>query len=106
MLWAKRFDWTQMNMRSLASCLAISTFLSLVITDQWTYGSRLFSVGTTPNVNRSEEHTSELQSRQYLHSFPTRRSSDLRGSAELRDMATTFRLKLECCGPNDSTGRK
>src|ERR1035437_5656981 len=26
---------------------------------------------------RSEEHTSELQSRQYLHSFPTRRSSDL-----------------------------
>src|SRR5476651_2587475 len=29
---------------------------------------------------RSEEHTSELQSRQYLHSFPTRRSSDLAGS--------------------------
>src|SRR5947209_4285859 len=28
---------------------------------------------------RSEEHTSELQSRQYLHSFPTRRSSDLEG---------------------------
>src|SRR3712207_694354 len=26
---------------------------------------------------RSEEHTSELQSRQYLPSFPTRRSSDL-----------------------------
>src|SRR5947209_3792740 len=26
---------------------------------------------------RSEEHTSELQSRQSLHSFPTRRSSDL-----------------------------
>src|ERR1035437_7384969 len=26
---------------------------------------------------RSEEDTSELQSRQYLHSFPTRRSSDL-----------------------------
>src|ERR1035437_7696595 len=31
--------------------------------------------------SRSEEHTSELQSRQYLHSFPTRRSSDL-GSAD------------------------
>src|ERR1035437_9247989 len=29
--------------------------------------------------DRSEEHTSELQSRQYLHSFPTRRSSDLQG---------------------------
>src|ERR1035437_921357 len=28
-------------------------------------------------IERSEEHTSELQSRRYLHSFPTRRSSDL-----------------------------
>src|ERR1044072_113915 len=26
---------------------------------------------------RSEEHTSELQSHRYIHSFPTRRSSDL-----------------------------
>src|SRR6202049_4487873 len=31
-----------------------------------------------PEVDeRSEEHTSELQSHRYLHSFPTRRSSDL-----------------------------
>src|ERR687893_360331 len=30
---------------------------------------------------RSEEHTSELQSHRDLHSFPTRRSSDLSGSA-------------------------
>src|ERR1035437_6273239 len=29
-------------------------------------------------ARRSEEHTSELQSRRDLHSFPTRRSSDLR----------------------------
>src|SRR5476649_478858 len=29
---------------------------------------------------RSEEHTSELQSHRDLHSFPTRRSSDLRDS--------------------------
>src|SRR5476649_1962115 len=29
------------------------------------------------NVGRSEEHTSELQSHRDLHSFPTRRSSDL-----------------------------
>src|SRR5476649_1256168 len=29
---------------------------------------------------RSEEHTSELQSHRDLHSFPTRRSSDLRSS--------------------------
>src|SRR5438045_3014163 len=31
---------------------------------------------------RSEEHTSELQSLRHLHSFPTRRSSDLRGRYE------------------------
>src|ERR1044072_5185264 len=30
-----------------------------------------------PNSWRSEEHTSELQSHRDLHSFPTRRSSDL-----------------------------
>src|ERR1035437_4958009 len=30
--------------------------------------------------SRSEEHTSELQSRRDLHSFPTRRSSDLHGT--------------------------
>src|SRR5947207_970736 len=29
------------------------------------------------NTSRSEEHTSELQSHSDLHSFPTRRSSDL-----------------------------
>src|SRR3712207_4829991 len=32
---------------------------------------------------RSEEHTSELQSRQYLPSFPTRRSSGLHGLRSL-----------------------
>src|SRR4030095_4437553 len=31
-------------------------------------------------VERSEEHTSELQSHRDLHSFPTRRSSDLTAS--------------------------
>src|SRR5882672_5261041 len=31
----------------------------------------------TAGKNRSEEHTSELQSHRDLHSFPTRRSSDL-----------------------------
>src|SRR5476649_1390175 len=31
-------------------------------------------------INRSEEHTSELQSHRDLHSFPTRRSSDLGGN--------------------------
>src|SRR5882672_1722539 len=35
-------------------------------------------------VERSEEHTSELQSHSDLHSFPTRRSSDLPGGAARR----------------------
>src|SRR4030095_14040139 len=34
-------------------------------------------VGYTEADGRSEEHTSELQSHRDLHSFPTRRSSDL-----------------------------
>src|SRR5476649_2689663 len=34
--------------------------------------------GGAPSGGRSEEHTSELQSHRDLHSFPTRRSSDLR----------------------------
>src|SRR5476649_774335 len=34
-------------------------------------------VGLAQIPNRSEEHTSELQSHRDLHSFPTRRSSDL-----------------------------
>src|SRR5882672_586740 len=33
--------------------------------------------GALRDENRSEEHTSELQSHSDLHSFPTRRSSDL-----------------------------
>src|ERR1035437_4084849 len=37
-----------------------------------------------PHGERSEEHTSELQSRRYLHSFPTRRSSDLHPVKTLR----------------------
>src|SRR5476649_1638212 len=32
---------------------------------------------SSPQEARSEEHTSELQSHRDLHSFPTRRSSDL-----------------------------
>src|SRR5947207_647275 len=36
------------------------------------------------NTERSEEHTSELQSHSDLHSFPTRRSSDLAGNSRPR----------------------
>src|SRR5882672_5799820 len=42
---------------------------------------RLGAVGHVEVDYRSEEHTSELQSHRDLHSFPTRRSSDLRRSA-------------------------
>src|SRR5260221_537179 len=41
-------------------------------------------------MERSEEHTSELQSHRDLHSFPTRRSSDL--FYHLRQLGVTFRL--------------
>src|SRR5882672_2702217 len=37
----------------------------------------LFGRGPFCFLTRSEEHTSELQSHRDLHSFPTRRSSDL-----------------------------
>src|SRR5262252_6992938 len=45
-----------------------------------TYLVERLVVGLLANghVLRSEEHTSELQSHSDLHSFPTRRSSDLR----------------------------
>src|SRR5882672_3180208 len=38
-----------------------------------------------PAARRSEEHTSELQSHRDLHSFPTRRSSDLTYSPRRRE---------------------
>src|SRR5476649_1181427 len=37
----------------------------------------LHGADTAKRQDRSEEHTSELQSHRDLHSFPTRRSSDL-----------------------------
>src|SRR5476649_1239402 len=44
-----------------------------------------------PRVPRSEEHTSELQSHRDLHSFPTRRSSDL-----FRARSFAGRPRLRC----------
>src|SRR6266540_3647634 len=38
-----------------------------------------FPAAVIAACTRSEEHTSELQSHRDLHSFPTRRSSDLEG---------------------------
>src|SRR5476649_868215 len=42
---------------------------------------------------RSEEHTSELQSHRDLHSFPTRRSSDLPGCGRPRDCRRSGRIR-------------
>src|SRR5476649_1911224 len=43
----------------------------------WTTTTREHPTVHVEQVKRSEEHTSELQSHSDLHSFPTRRSSDL-----------------------------
>src|SRR6202012_4699879 len=56
-------------------------------------GRSLFERGLTPGssgnisvkLDRSEEHTSELQSHRDLHSFPTRRSSDLMSETKIRE---------------------
>src|ERR1035437_1730991 len=50
--------------------------------------------------DRSEEHTSELQSRRYLHSFPTRRSSDLCGKGISGPSAATGLEKNFCRPPS------
>src|SRR4030095_11317514 len=47
-------------------------------------------------LQRSEEHTSELQSHRDLHSFPTRRSSDLRTQRHSEGRTTRFLRCREC----------
>src|SRR5882672_9281812 len=48
-------------------------------------------------ASRSEEHTSELQSHSDLHSFPTRRSSDLvRRKDAVRDKPLAFAVEARC----------
>src|SRR5882672_7782412 len=60
------------------------------------------------SLRRSEEHTSELQSHRDLHSFPTRRSSDLTGATWGRHgrscgrTSTSWRSVYRCSG----SGRK
>src|SRR5882672_7024185 len=49
---------------------------------------------------RSEEHTSELQSHSDLHSFPTRRSSDLRCVRRPRERARSAEPASRCCMPD------
>src|SRR5260221_404778 len=74
----------------------------------WVLAEKCQSYSAT--VERSEEHTSELQSHRDLHSFPTRRSSDLgrprksidadeirslrAGGASWRTIARTMRVSV------------
>src|SRR4030095_16384865 len=51
-------------------------------------------------ARRSEEHTSELQSHRDLHSFPTRRSSDL-GGILARPLAPPGTVQHDRAAPRD-----
>src|SRR5882672_1670698 len=55
-------------------------------------------------VGRSEEHTSELQSHSDLHSFPTRRSSDLRCEGQRRG-SRPWSVRHSRCGPRSLRSR-
>src|ERR1044072_8239001 len=50
---------------------------AIPVAQQLATGRDVHRPGTRLLPDRLEEHTSELQSHRYLHSFPTRRSSDL-----------------------------
>src|SRR5579875_2004287 len=54
-------------------------FLSKLDAAREHYEDAVIKIYGTKSDERSEEHTSELQSHRDLHSFPTRRSSDLNG---------------------------
>src|SRR5882672_2868014 len=76
---------TEIYTLSLHDALPISKLAEIVVFDALTVGGLLVAAFGAPvaavkmlaDGDRSEEHTSELQSHRDLHSFPTRRSSDL-----------------------------
>src|SRR5476649_458304 len=76
---------TEIYTLSLHDALPISTTVIEVLDERTkssisssrTYPDSVPSAGSRTSSRRSEEHTSELQSHRDLHSFPTRRSSDL-----------------------------
>src|SRR5260221_56643 len=59
---------------------------------QW---NRSMARGSSRDYIRSEEHTSELQSHRDLHSFPTRRSSDL---SDVSSERIHFPISSSCSG--------
>src|SRR5476649_2835246 len=62
---------------SLPSSSVVVHSERLLASRPWSYPKAHGPSATSMVVVRSEEHTSELQSHSDLHSFPTRRSSDL-----------------------------
>src|SRR5215204_1753064 len=56
--------------------------------------------------DRSEEHTSELQSHRDLHSFPTRRSSDLSSAPCPPTAGATARRRKSCCARGGAAWRR
>src|SRR5579875_1886941 len=61
-------------------------------------------VAAIPRIpgSRSEEHTSELQSHSDLHSFPTRRSSDLLMPVKGRQDKVKIKLLVNTCQVSDA----
>src|SRR5882672_9948396 len=58
--------------------------------------------GAHARLHRSEEHTSELQSHSDLHSFPTRRSSDLHflsTGTSIRSSSRNKAASVRSCAP-------
>src|SRR6202049_2755822 len=64
-------------------------------------GANIFHfIADMMDAARSEEHTSELQSHRDLHSFPTRRSSDLDFRLAVAQHAGALRLQSVAGGAN------
>src|SRR5436190_1281380 len=75
-----RWSVSASTRRSLATARARSPSTSTTATSSapaWAAYFSAWNLPRYPTPTRSEEHTSELQSHSDLHSFPTRRSSDL-----------------------------
>src|SRR5476649_2579715 len=86
----------------LASRLTVPPFASDSIPHARLLGvARLRTFTIHHGRYRSEEHTSELQSHSDLHSFPTRRSSDLGKSPDRATICLRFHsaCKAARCGP-------
>src|SRR5476649_2733776 len=80
---------------AICACLLAGAALTVVLTKLYV------SAEVALPDWRSEEHTSELQSHRDLHSFPTRRSSDL-ARAHYGDMRVPPRRRRLDRGPDEA----